>query len=294
MGGSWSSKGILDIANSFAIPFDEDDKDRDVWFLDHEYLEQMYNMFKKVNAKERIVGWYHTGPKLHQNDILINDLIRRYCSHSVLVIIDAKPTKIGLPTEAYKSVEEIHDDGTPTTKTFEHVATEIGAEEAEEVGVEHLLRDVKDTTVGTLSQQITNQLLGLKGLNGKLKDMTFYLEQVVEGKMPMNHQITYLLQDIFNLVPDLTTTSFVKSINVNTNDQMLVIYAASLIRSIIALHNLINNKLTNKEAERKEAGGASKESATKKETEKEKSEKADKAKDGKDTDKGEKSKSDKK
>ena len=48
----------------------------------------------------------------------------------------------GLPTEAYKVVEEIHDDGTPTNKTFEHVATEIGAEEAEEVGVEHLLRSV--------------------------------------------------------------------------------------------------------------------------------------------------------
>ena len=55
----------------------------------------MYNMFKKVNAKERIVGWYHTGPKLHQNDILINDLIRKYCQHSVLVIIDPKPTRIG-------------------------------------------------------------------------------------------------------------------------------------------------------------------------------------------------------
>merc|ERR1712027_193119 len=113
-----------------------------------------------------------------------------------------------------------------------------------------------------------NQLLGLKGLNGKLKDMHSYLEQVVDGKLPMNHQITYLLQDIFNLVPDLTCESFVKSINVNTNDQMLVIYAASLIRSIIALHNLINNKLTNKEAERKEAGGASKDTAAKKDTEK--------------------------
>jgi hypothetical protein len=33
--------------------------------------------FAKVNAKERIVGWYHTGPKLHQNDILINDLVRK-------------------------------------------------------------------------------------------------------------------------------------------------------------------------------------------------------------------------
>ena len=112
----------------------------------------------------------------------------------------------------------------------------------------------------------------------------------------MNHQITYLLQDIFNLVPDLTTTSFVKSINVNTNDQMLVIYAASLIRSIIALHNLINNKLTNKEAEKKEAGGTSKESTTKKENDKDgKNDKsADKEKDAKGKDKNEKSKTDKK
>ena len=49
--GSWSSKGILDIANSFAIPFDEDDKDKEVWFLDHEYLENMYNMFRFVREK---------------------------------------------------------------------------------------------------------------------------------------------------------------------------------------------------------------------------------------------------
>merc|ERR1739846_238041 len=230
---------------------DEDEKDNTVWYLDHQYLEQMYSMFKKVNAKERIVGWYHTGPKLHPNDIKINDLLRNYCSNSVLVIIGAKP-RIGLPTEAYKAVEEVHDDGTPTTKTFEHVPSEIGAEEAEEVGVEHLLRDIKDTTVGTLSQKITNQLMGLKGLEMKLNDMHKYLQQVADGKLPMNHQITYLLQDIFNLLPDVTNPQFVKSINVNTNDQMLVVYTASLIRSIIALHNLINNKINNKEVEKRE------------------------------------------
>merc|ERR1711973_1009621 len=250
--GSWSSKGILDIANSFAIPFDEDDKDKDVWFLDHEYLENMYNMFRKVNAKERVVGWYHTGPKLHQNDILINDLIRKYCPNSVLVIIDPKPTRMGLPTEAYHAVEEVHDDGTPTSKTFEHLPSEIGAEEAEEVGVEHLLRDVKDTTVGTLSQRITNQLMGLKGLNQKLRDMQSYLEKVAMGELPMNHEITYHLQDIFNLLPDVTNPNFNRSLQVHTNDQMLVMYIASVIRSVIALHNLINNKLANKEAEKKE------------------------------------------
>ena len=81
--GSWSAKNELDVSNSFAVPFDEDEKDPTVWYLDHQYLEQMYAMFKKVNAKERILGWYHTGPKLHPNDVAINDLIRKYCKQSV-------------------------------------------------------------------------------------------------------------------------------------------------------------------------------------------------------------------
>ena len=108
--------------------------------------------------------------------------------------------------------------------------------------------------------------------------MVFFL-QVVEGKLPMNHQISYLLQDIFNLLPDVTNPQFVKSINVNTNDQMLVVYTASLIRSIIALHNLINNKINNKEAEKRE--GSKKEESK----DKDKDSKDDKSKDKKDDDK---------
>ncbi|XP_032816139.1 26S proteasome non-ATPase regulatory subunit 7 [Petromyzon marinus] len=271
--GSWY-KGVLDVSNSFAVPFDEDDKDDSVWFLDHDYLENMYGMFKKVNARERIVGWYHTGPKLHKNDIAINELMKRYCSNSVLVIIDAKPKDLGLPTEAYIAVEEVHDDGTPTSKTFEHVPSEIGAEEAEEVGVEHLLRDIKDTTVGSLSQRITNQVHGLRGLQSRLGDIRTYLDRVAAGSMPINHQIVYQLQDVFNLLPDVDLREFIKSFYLKTNDQMLVVYLAALIRSVVALHNLINNKLANREAERKE--GQEKEDARK--DKKEEAEKKEKEK----------------
>lgn len=246
---------ILDVANSFAVPFDEDDRDASVWYLDHDYLDLMSTMFKKVNAKERIVGWYHTGPKLHPNDIRINELIRRFNPNSVLVIIDAKPKDLGLPTEAYIAVEEVHDDGTPTSKTFEHIPSEIGAEEAEEVGVEHLLRDIRNVTVGTLSQRITNQVSSLKGLHLHLQDIHTYLEQVINGKLPTNHTIMYHLQDIFNLLPNLNVDEFIKSITVKTNDQMVVIYLASMVRSVVALHNLINNKLSNKDHEKEKEEG---------------------------------------
>ena len=34
-------------------------------------------------ARERIVGWYHTGPKLHRNDVVIDEFIKQYCPNSV-------------------------------------------------------------------------------------------------------------------------------------------------------------------------------------------------------------------
>ena len=57
-----------------AVPFEEDEKESAIWFLDHNYHEVMFSMFKKINAKEHVVGWYSTGPKLRESDLEIHDL----------------------------------------------------------------------------------------------------------------------------------------------------------------------------------------------------------------------------
>lgn len=43
-------KNTVDVTNSFAVPFEEDSHNPAVWFLDHNFLESMYWMFKKVNC----------------------------------------------------------------------------------------------------------------------------------------------------------------------------------------------------------------------------------------------------
>lgn len=267
-----SSAGVINVANSFAVPFEEDEKNPNVWFLDHNYVEGMNEMFKKVNAKEKMIGWYHSGPKLRKSDLEINELFKRYTPNPVLVVIDVKPNDISIPTDAYLSVEEIHDDGTATTKTFMHVPSAIEAEEAEEIGVEHLLRDVKDNAVGTLSTRVSEQLTSLKGLHQHLREIHRYLGKVVSGALPVNHQILYNLQDIFNLLPDLTGATSSRSFAVKTNDQLLVIYLSSLIRAVIALHNLINNREQNLESERKLELGLDQDEEKKKDSESEKKE----------------------
>ena len=40
---------------------------------------------------------------------ILRPLSYNLCNHQVLVIIDAKPKDLGLPTDAYVAVEEVHD-----------------------------------------------------------------------------------------------------------------------------------------------------------------------------------------
>ena len=115
-----------------------------------------------------------------------------------------------------------------------------------------LHRDIQDKTVGTLSQRISAQLQSLHGLQTHLAGIRDYLQKVTKKKLPINHQILYQLQDVFNLLPNLNVEEFSRSFAVKTNDQLLVVYMASLIRSVIALDNLIGNKLSISEAEKKE------------------------------------------
>lgn len=58
------------------------------------------------------------------------------------------------------------------------------------------IRDIKDQTAGTLSQRITDQLLGLRGLLSQLNDIQRYLREVARADLPLNHAIIYYVQVI--------------------------------------------------------------------------------------------------
>lgn len=275
---------IIKVQNSFALPFEETDSNDNVWFLDQNYIENMTEMCKKINAKERVIGWYHSGPKLKSSDLMINETFKKYSmgANPLLLIVDVKQQGVGLPTDAYMSIEQVKDDGTSTEKTFLHLPCSIEAEEAEEIGVEHLLRDVRDQAAGDLSIRLTNQLKSLKGLQKKLEDIVKYLNKVINKDLPINHTILGKLQDVFNLLPNLgdsndltafgganingkdeinnatpthtlkeNANQLQKALTVKTNDELMIIYISNLVRSIIAFDNLIENKIQNKKLQEK-------------------------------------------
>lgn len=64
-------------------------------------------------AKERPIGFYHTGPRLRSSDLEITELFKRFCPRPVMVIVDVRAKggrgDTGIPTDAYFAVEEIRD-----------------------------------------------------------------------------------------------------------------------------------------------------------------------------------------
>lgn len=117
----------------------------------------------------------------------------------------------------------------------------------------------------------------MQGLHLRLRDIGQYLQKVLDKELPINHAILGNLQDVFNLLPNLATAKpssataasgtdqpqlenaeLARAMNIKTNDQLMSIYISSLIRAITAFHDLIDNKIQNRqqqeEKERKEEG----------------------------------------
>jgi 26S proteasome regulatory subunit N8 len=114
--------------------------------------------------------------------------------------------------------------------------------------VEHLLRDVANSsgapsssllTTQSLSTRVAAQLNALEGLSSRLADIADYLVAVQQGKLTVNHQIIYHIQEIMGLLPQLGGNLEVgKAFRMENNDSGLVIYISHMIRTILALHDL--------------------------------------------------------
>ena len=47
-------------------------------------------MFKKINSKEKFIGWYVTGDSVKPQDLAVNEVFRKYNPNGVLLVVDVE------------------------------------------------------------------------------------------------------------------------------------------------------------------------------------------------------------
>lgn len=241
----------VEVTNCYAVPFEEDPKDKKVWFVDHIYNENMFEMHQKINYKEIIVGWYSSGPKIRPHDIEINDVFRKYTNNPIFCIIDVneKSESLGIPAEAYTMKEEVDIEG-QLIKTFEKLPTSIKASLPEQIGVEFLLRDISDHSKSSIVKLAKDKIVSLKALVQRLSEIKEYLSNVLAKKLQPNPVIISNIQELFNYLPNYETDEMIKVLSNETNDNYLVLYLNWIMKTVMSLHKLIDNKILLQECDK--------------------------------------------
>ena len=250
--GSWSGKQV-NVTNAFAIPFNEDPADRMVWFVDQDYLQAMRDLHKKVNCKERLVGWYHTGSGVSPSDAVIMDMIAGSLDTAcpVMMVCGSMVGCSGGSVSGQANGQGQANYANPQSyyldpiAGFVHTKTIIAAEEAEEVGVEHLLRDVADTAAGSLSRGLAAELRALQQRRDGVEEIIAYLERNISGSLPVNQEILGSLQALA-LGRNHETSDNVNNQSTHSRDDQVMIYVGQLARAVLSVHDLIDNKETMK------------------------------------------------
>ena len=229
------------ITQCFGIPFEEDERDPSVWFVDTNFIEEMYALHKKVTLKEKIVGWYSSLSTIRPNDLEIHKLMKKYVNNPVFLTSDVgarDPHEI--PARAYLGAERVRNDGLPIASSFRNIPTIVDFLEVEEIGVEHLLRDIKDVDMSEIGTTLTNSVHGLAALQHRLQNISDYLGDVIDGKLPLDNEIVGVAQSIFNLLPNLKLKETTDSLAAKADDSTFMIYISQLARSVVSLHELVN------------------------------------------------------
>ncbi|KAA6356874.1 MAG: hypothetical protein EZS28_047599, partial [Streblomastix strix] len=137
----------------------------------------------------------------------------------------------------------------------------------------YLFRGVLDAHRTSLAAQIESRNKSFGIFAAHVGKAQRYLEGVLSGELPVNQQILSLIQEIFNLIPDLDQPQLKKGMIAQTNDNALVLLQANLVRTMLALDNLIENKI---ELQRKQEIDALDQEEKRKKKEKEEKDKKDK------------------
>lgn len=238
-------KDAVHVTSSFALPFDEDSSRSGVWYLDTDFFKQMYRMQRRVSANEVILGWYTTGKegssRIQNNDLAIHNLWKQFNPDPLYCVVETVNNQNDFPVTAYYSKISTENTAKELRETFITLPCEIAANEAEEIGVEHLLKDIKTSTKNPITKVAKRQVKALNTLKIHVDTIIEYLEQCARDNITPPLEISRHLQEAYDLISTVGLPEYQEATQVWNNDISVVSYVSTIGKITTQFGNLIDS-----------------------------------------------------
>ncbi|XP_077985761.1 eukaryotic translation initiation factor 3 subunit F-like [Glandiceps talaboti] len=229
--------GMVEVTNCFSVPHNESE---DEVAVDMEFARNMYELHRRVNPNETIVGWYATGIDITEHSVLIHEYYNRECNNPVHITVDTALRDGKASVKGWQS-QTMGVTGKTQGVLFTPVPIQIIFYEPEKVGVDMLI-DGKST--GRRTVDVVNDLEHVGKAAAKLQDMLVivinYVDDVLAGKISADNNIGRYLLDLVNTVPQLEPREFEEMLNNNMKDLLMVVYLSNLVSTQLQLSEKIN------------------------------------------------------
>ncbi|XP_071958505.1 eukaryotic translation initiation factor 3 subunit F-like [Antedon mediterranea] len=225
--------GAVEITNCFCVPHNESE---DEVAVDIEFAKNMFDLHKKVNPAESIVGWYATGHGITEHSVLIHEYYSRECNNPVHLTINTSLSNQEMAMKAWLG-NTMGVPGATQGVVFTPVSFKLVSHEPERVALDTLIQGKSPTTK---TVDIFSDLNHVGRACYKLKEMLSavisYVDNVLSGKTPADNQVGRFLMDLVSNVPQLDTEQFEQMINDNMKDLLMVVYLTTLINTQLTLN----------------------------------------------------------
>ncbi|KAH9523124.1 Eukaryotic translation initiation factor 3 subunit F [Bulinus truncatus] len=232
-----ADKSVVEITNCFAVPHNESE---DEVAVDIEYARNMYDLHKRVNSNETIVGWFSTGSEVSVHSVLIHDYYSREAKNPVHLTVDTfvRGGKMGI--KAYHSTP-IGVPGKTTGTMFTPVQVETICYDPEQVGVEVLQKGkYNQKRLVQLKSDLRQVETSSHWLKENLHHVTQYVDDVLAGKIQSDNVTGRFLLDLVTGVPQIDQDKFEDMLNSNMKDLLMVVYLANLTKTQLALNEKLS------------------------------------------------------
>ncbi|XP_055902116.1 eukaryotic translation initiation factor 3 subunit F-1 [Eupeodes corollae] len=234
-------KGVVEVTNCFCVPHKEHD---DQVEAELSYAMDLYDLNRKVNSNENVVGWWATGNDVTNHSSVIHEYYARECNNPVHLTVDTSLTGGRMGLKAYVCIQL----GVPGGKTgcmFTPINVEVQCYEPEVFGLKLLQKTIsvsspnRPKTVSPMLDlaQISEAATKLQGL---LDLILKYVEDVIARKQLPDNAVGRSLLDLIHSVPNMSHEQFTQMFNANIRDLLMVVTLSQLIKTQLQL----NEKLT--------------------------------------------------
>lgn len=223
------SDGVVDIRECYAVPHNESMDQVEMDIVHHRTLSDLR---RRVNSKERIVGWYSTGQGVSGSDARFQMYYETQAQNPVHLRVDTTLTNNKLDVVAYVARHlTLGDRSTSLAQEFQQVPCEVRTVEVERLGIELLQNEVTEK----LPSEAENLQTAITRLQTALNKAYQYVDDVVSGRRKGDINVGRYLADTCAAVPYIRKEDFEQLLQDNTQDAMLVMYLANLVRAHVAL-----------------------------------------------------------